>query len=47
MLISADQSVLSTAPPAPSEAASVTLTGILEGWWMEASEGHGAEALDL
>jgi integrase len=36
MLISADQSVLSTAPPAPSEAASVTLTGILEGWWMEA-----------
>jgi integrase len=36
MLISADQSVLSTAPPAPSEAASVTLTGIIEGWWTEA-----------
>jgi integrase len=40
MLISADQSVLSTTPATPSlataTAASMTLTGILEGWWMEA-----------
>jgi integrase len=31
----ADQSVL-TAQPTPAEATSVTLTGILEGWWTEA-----------
>jgi integrase len=36
LLLSADQSVLSTAPRAPSLATSVTLTGILDGWWTEA-----------
>jgi integrase len=36
LLLSADQSVLSSATRAPSLAPSVTLTGILDGWWTEA-----------